>query len=59
MKLLSPPGLLVVCFTENDDILKNNIAAAMSEAFADNGVETKIIVVGMDNTGTIVDENQN
>lgn len=57
--VISGSGPSMISFTENDDILKNNIAAAMSEAFADNGVETKIIVVGMDNTGTIVDENQN
>ena len=54
--VISGSGPSMISFTENDDILKNNISAAMSEAFADNGVEAKIIVVGMDNAGTIVAE---
>ncbi|NLF79646.1 MAG: homoserine kinase [Clostridia bacterium] len=54
--VISGSGPTMISFTEDDAILRSNIAAAMSEAFAENGVEADIITVGMDNQGTIVDE---
>ena len=51
---ISGSGPTMISFTEDDDILKNNISAAMSEAFADNGVTAKIITVGIDNMGTTI-----
>jgi homoserine kinase len=53
--VISGSGPTMISFTEADEILSGNIAAAMSEAFATNGVAAEIITVGMDNQGTIVD----
>lgn len=54
--VISGSGPTMISFTEDDEILRSNIAAAMSEAFAESGVEADIITVGMDNQGTIVAE---
>jgi homoserine kinase len=51
--VISGSGPTMISFTEDDAILQDNIAAAMSEAFAANGVETCIISAGTDNQGTI------
>ena len=52
--VISGSGPTMISFTEDDALLTDNIAAAMSEAFADHGVEAKIIIVGVDNDGTQV-----
>jgi len=52
--VISGSGPTMISFTEDEEILRDNITSAMGEAFANNGVKTKIITVGIDNQGTIV-----
>lgn len=52
--VISGSGPTMISFTEDDDILRENIAAAMQEAFANHDVEAKVIFVSMDNAGAVL-----
>lgn len=52
--VISGSGPTMISFTEDDDILLDNIAGAMQEAFAHNGVDSRILTLPMDNEGTVV-----
>ena len=48
---LSGSGSTMISFSEDDDMLRDNIAAAMREAFQEHGVECRILFLKMDNRG--------
>ncbi len=52
--VISGSGPTMISFTEDDDILRDNIAAAMNEAFMQHEVKAEIICLDMDNQGTVV-----
>jgi homoserine kinase len=49
--VISGSGPTMISFTEDDDLLQDNIAAAMSEAFANHDVSAKILTMTTDNQG--------
>lgn len=51
---LSGSGSTMISFSEDDDLLRDNIAAAMREAFQEHGVSCRILHVEMDNLGARV-----